>query len=162
MTSSSSYHGCLHPMISYSVIWLARKLKLGLSIGAQEQRIWTRGFASYIEMTGHPVCVKHAEYLCVTFGKKVILKIHIEMIQSQRPQNVCAASCSVFRSERPSNDIDVVQGCHLVCYDLRLPLPGNLRQTAFFWNLRRLPSDVHRTVGNFLRRTANRDLRVDF
>jgi hypothetical protein len=33
-------------------------------------------------MTGHPVCVNQAEYLCVMFGKRVKLKIHIEIIEA--------------------------------------------------------------------------------
>ena len=114
---------CLRPVISSSAVQLTRKLKLGLSIGAEGQRTWTGGVASYIEMMEHPVCVNRAEYLCVMFGKWVTLKIHIEMIEANAFRT-CATSCSVFRSDQPNSDIDTVQGCHLACNDLYLPCPG--------------------------------------
>jgi hypothetical protein len=117
--STGSLRRCLRPVISSSAVRLARKLKLGLWIGAEVQRTWTRGVASYIEITEHPFCVNHAECLCVMFGKRVKLKIHVEMIEANAFRT-CATSCSLFRSERLSNDIDTVQGC---C-DLRLPCPG--------------------------------------
>ena len=69
---------------------------------------------------------------------------------------MCATIWSVFRNERSSNDIDFLEGWYLVCYDLRLAADSLLLK------LRRLQSDVHRTVGNFLRRTASCDLLVDF
>jgi len=121
----------------------------------------TRGVASYIEMTGNPVCVKHAEYLCVTFGKRVTLKIYIEMIKANAFRTY-ALQAALY--SEVSDQAMTLTLCKAVIWSA-VTYANSAREFAadsLLLKLRRLKSDVRRTVSNFLRRTANRDLRVDF
>jgi hypothetical protein len=106
--------------------------------------------------------VNSAKYLGVIFDKKITWKLHIEMIEAKAFRTFIRVY-SLFKSERLSANIKLTLHKALIRSVRTYASPAwEFAADSHLVKLQRLQNKVLRTIGNFSRRTAVRDLHMAF